>query len=204
MFYHADSGLYLTQYRAYDPRTARWLSRDPLGEFPAQRLAAETQPTSSPSFRYAADRFASAREILVSSSALFTMAQHSGFDPYSGVTQAPTSEPLTDFRSAGRVDPAVVGGFYSTGHRAIEPRVSQTPGLGPIDEAGGQHLYAYVDNNSVNAVDIVGLDDACKNPFGNPCSDGGNWVACLGWILQHLGEWWHQSNPNGYGPAPSK
>jgi RHS repeat-associated protein len=32
MFYHADSGLYLTQYRAYDPRTARWLSRDPLGE----------------------------------------------------------------------------------------------------------------------------------------------------------------------------
>jgi RHS repeat-associated protein len=32
MFYHADSGLYLTQYRIYDPRTARWLSRDPLGE----------------------------------------------------------------------------------------------------------------------------------------------------------------------------
>ncbi len=32
MFYHAASGLYLTQYRAYDPRTARWLSRDPLGE----------------------------------------------------------------------------------------------------------------------------------------------------------------------------
>ncbi len=32
MFYHADSGLYLTQYRAYDPRTTRWLSQDPLGE----------------------------------------------------------------------------------------------------------------------------------------------------------------------------
>jgi RHS repeat-associated protein len=32
MFYHADSGLYLTQYRAYDPRTARWLSRDPVVE----------------------------------------------------------------------------------------------------------------------------------------------------------------------------
>ena len=29
--YHADSGLYLTRYRAYDPRTARWLSRDPIG-----------------------------------------------------------------------------------------------------------------------------------------------------------------------------
>jgi RHS repeat-associated protein len=33
LFYHTASGLYLTQYRAYHPRTARWLSRDPIGEF---------------------------------------------------------------------------------------------------------------------------------------------------------------------------
>ena len=32
MFYNADSGLYLTQYRAYDPVSGRWLSRDPMGE----------------------------------------------------------------------------------------------------------------------------------------------------------------------------
>jgi len=32
LFYHAPSGLYLTHYRAYDPVTARWLSRDPVGE----------------------------------------------------------------------------------------------------------------------------------------------------------------------------
>jgi RHS repeat-associated protein len=32
MFYNADSGLYLTNYRAYDPVAGRWLSRDPLGE----------------------------------------------------------------------------------------------------------------------------------------------------------------------------
>jgi RHS repeat-associated protein len=32
MFYHGPSGLYLTQFRAYDPSIARWLSRDPLGE----------------------------------------------------------------------------------------------------------------------------------------------------------------------------
>ena len=32
MFYHKGSGLYLTQYRVYDPETARWLSRDPIGE----------------------------------------------------------------------------------------------------------------------------------------------------------------------------
>ncbi|GHT88234.1 hypothetical protein AGMMS49543_26110 [Betaproteobacteria bacterium] len=32
MQYHQQSGLYLTKYRAYDPRTGRWLSRDPIGE----------------------------------------------------------------------------------------------------------------------------------------------------------------------------
>ena len=32
MFYNADSGLYLRQYRAYDPVAGRWLSRDPMGE----------------------------------------------------------------------------------------------------------------------------------------------------------------------------
>jgi RHS repeat-associated protein len=32
MYYHARSGLYLTHYRAYDPRLGRWLSRDPIWE----------------------------------------------------------------------------------------------------------------------------------------------------------------------------
>jgi RHS repeat-associated protein len=32
MFYNADSSLYLTQYRLYDPIGGRWLSRDPIGE----------------------------------------------------------------------------------------------------------------------------------------------------------------------------
>jgi RHS repeat-associated protein len=31
MFYEQTSGLYLTRYRAYDPQTGRWLSKDPLG-----------------------------------------------------------------------------------------------------------------------------------------------------------------------------
>ena len=31
-YFHTPSGLFLTLYRAYDPNTARWLSRDPIGE----------------------------------------------------------------------------------------------------------------------------------------------------------------------------
>jgi RHS repeat-associated protein len=32
MYAHQTSGLNLTKYRAYDPNTARWLARDPIGE----------------------------------------------------------------------------------------------------------------------------------------------------------------------------
>jgi len=32
MLNDAEAGLYLTEYRAYDPTSGRWLSRDPLGE----------------------------------------------------------------------------------------------------------------------------------------------------------------------------
>jgi RHS repeat-associated protein len=32
MYIHQASGLDLTKYRAYDPNTARWLCRDPIGE----------------------------------------------------------------------------------------------------------------------------------------------------------------------------
>jgi len=32
MFYNADSGLYLTKYRPFDPVSGRWLSRDLIGE----------------------------------------------------------------------------------------------------------------------------------------------------------------------------
>jgi RHS repeat-associated protein len=32
MLYNIESGLYLTNFRAYDPLVGRWLSRDPIGE----------------------------------------------------------------------------------------------------------------------------------------------------------------------------
>jgi RHS repeat-associated protein len=32
LFYEQNSGLYLAEHRAYDPRTGQWLSRDPIGE----------------------------------------------------------------------------------------------------------------------------------------------------------------------------
>jgi RHS repeat-associated protein len=39
-FWHAQSGLDLTLYRAYDPNLGRWLSRDPIGEDGGKNLYA--------------------------------------------------------------------------------------------------------------------------------------------------------------------
>lgn len=39
-YFHAPSGLHLTLFRAYDAQTARWLSRDPLGEEEGMNLYA--------------------------------------------------------------------------------------------------------------------------------------------------------------------
>lgn len=39
-YFHAQSGLHLTMFRAYDAQTGRWLSRDPLGEDAGMNLYA--------------------------------------------------------------------------------------------------------------------------------------------------------------------
>ncbi|MDR2260520.1 MAG: RHS repeat-associated core domain-containing protein [Azoarcus sp.] len=48
MQFHAPSGLYLTKYRAYEPQTGRWLSRDPIEEMGGGNLYAyvEGNPVS--------------------------------------------------------------------------------------------------------------------------------------------------------------
>jgi RHS repeat-associated protein len=56
MFYNADSGLYLTQYRVYDPVAGRWLSRDPIGEIEAPTAANSsviTQTSAASAFLHA-------------------------------------------------------------------------------------------------------------------------------------------------------
>lgn len=45
LFYEQNSGLYLTDYRVYDARTGRWLSRDPIGEVSGNNLYAYSSDT---------------------------------------------------------------------------------------------------------------------------------------------------------------
>ncbi len=195
MLLHADSGLYLTQYRAYDPRTGRWLSRDPLGEFPAGLAAAYAAAASSIGLRYTPEQPASARGNLLSQIPTL-LSMGSAGEPYGGIMHASSSNPLTDFRDAGTV--AVTrGGYYPARYRASEPRVATRPSLGPIDETGSQALYAYVDGNPVSATDLRGLDGSgasCPaNPPPDPCALSlGDSLQVIGlkfqcWFLQKLG-----------------
>jgi RHS repeat-associated protein len=175
MFYHGNSGLYLTQYRAYDPRTARWLSRDPLGEElgkPGARPDAAGEPIPQPELLAAiVPNFV---ELLTPPSA--PVAKPQSIDPaqsqFGGSAQAPELGPLT----------------------------VNVPSM-----TGGANLYLYAAADPVNLTDRSGLQSCPANPYGNPCTDpGGNVWACLAWILQHLGEWWHQSNPQDYNPNQGK
>jgi RHS repeat-associated protein len=195
MFYHADSALYLTQYRAYDPRIGRWLSRDPLGEFPVQFRATEAVPPSLPQLRYAPEELASARGNVLSRTLTFPFLQNDEPEPDgSGMAQSSASEPLLDYRNAGSF-PVAFGVFHSWPSRAYEPRLGSKPSLGPIEETGGQALYSYVDGDPVNATDLAGLQGGetpmdrprpCPDPIPNPCQ-GLSWLDCL---------LWHMSNDN--------
>jgi len=47
MFLHQASGLYLTMFRAYDPFSGRWLSRDRMGELAGSTTATIIPPETS-------------------------------------------------------------------------------------------------------------------------------------------------------------
>jgi RHS repeat-associated protein len=58
MFTNADSGLYLTRYRAYDPATGRWSSRDPIGELPIKIESNFSVDVQRGAFRWGTDLYA--------------------------------------------------------------------------------------------------------------------------------------------------
>ena len=130
MFYNADSGLYLTQYRAYDPVAGRWLSRDPLGEGtdPAGNLYAYvgSDPVSSvdPSGDwYAAAGFAAGFTISVAVQLNQNGGNFSCVDWWSAA----------EWGVAGATGGGVIANIFRRAFAALAARAAG--GLGPV--AGG-------------------------------------------------------------------
>lgn len=171
MLLHGASGLYLTQFRVYDPGIGRWLSRDPLGEFRAQRISAEMMPSALALADLHPETLVTRQQSVLAAGALLSAFRGYGFAPFGDITQMSANQPLTDFRTAGMVDPGALGS-NAVQARAADPRAAHLPSLGPIDETGGQSLYAYVDGNPISAVDLAGLGQAPPKPLPWP---GGNW-----------------------------
>lgn len=76
------------------------------------------------------------------------------------------------------------------GFRAADPRGGRWPGLGPIDESGGQNLYAYVGGDPVNAVDLAGLGQAPPKPLPWPGPFWWLWVPNWGPAWQNQWNSW--------------
>lgn len=147
MFYNTDSGLYLTQYRAYDPGAGRWLSRDPLGEFSEQASAVQRSYYVEGETVPNAVLVGPVRRVLSPVSAKPAYA----YEPYGNPLE--TAAPLADLLNetitvnAGR-------GLRVTSYRAAGG--ARASSSGPVRGMQAFNLYVYVNGNPPNFLDPEG------------------------------------------------
>jgi len=148
IFYLQEAGLYLTQYRAYDPNTGRWLSRDPIGELGGINLygyVGGNPVNHTDSSGLFIDTIADAGFILYD---LYKLASEGGCEQNTNLT-------ALGLDIVGAITPGVTG-------LGTASRVTNTVGLNPIiigenmkrvieyaDKVGG-HAYRPIKNEPFN------------------------------------------------------
>jgi RHS repeat-associated protein len=149
MFYNADSGLYLTQYRAYDPVPGRWLSRDALGEL-SETARSGTSMTVT--------------ETLGSTVAL--------------ASNSPPAGMRAGYPSVGLINSAIAGHSKDVRDELIMRALPLSAKLPPqkapplyiagnsYDFEGTANLYAYASLNPISQVDPDGLQVKFLGPGG--------------------------------------
>jgi len=147
MFFNPDSGLYLTQYRAYDPVPGRWLSRDPLGEMSPPNSSTISVPISNP-----------LGSTLVLMDGSGTVQTSLGNGPYLAGASEATSSSNPYF--AGRQNSRL---FMALG---------QSPSVWTTELNGGLNIYEYVFGNPQTNVDTSGLGSPLTGPAWSMWTNG--------------------------------
>lgn len=108
---------------------------------------------------YTLDHLGSVRELTDSSGSI--QAQYS-YDPYGQATKLQGSL-ASDFQYAGYYVHAT-SGLNLTRTRAYSTNLGRWINRDPIEERGGNNLYAYVRNNAISRTDPMGLSDCANAP----------------------------------------
>ena len=83
-----------------------------------------------------------------------TIAARYGYDPY-GRTTLVSGTNLSDFQYAGYYTHQT-SGLNLTWFRAYDPNTARWLSRDPLGEGVGPNLYAYVNNEPINLIDLVG------------------------------------------------
>lgn len=107
-------------------------------------------------------------------------------------------------------------GLIYYNYRYYDPQTGHWLSRDPIGEKGGLNLYAFVNNQSANRSDYLGLTDSCSceddfwDWLNNLLSDTGNGISngfddVLSWLIgRNRGKAWGDVfNPNSWGDGPT-
>jgi RHS repeat-associated protein len=100
-----------------------------------------------------------------------TAVWEANVSPFGKATVNPNSTKENNFRFAGQYYDNETGLHYNY-HRYYDPRTGRYLTPDPIGLAGGINLYAYVQNNPINAIDPFGLFDIALTPIAIDAAPG--------------------------------
>ena len=118
------------------------------------RLYPQGQLSGTTPYYYTRDHLGSIRELLNNTG---SVVGRYNYDPY-GRSTTVVNNTVPDLNFTGLYRHSMSNLDFAT-YRAYDPGLGRWLSRDPIAEAGGVNLYAYVGNNSTNAIDPLGLRD---------------------------------------------
>jgi RHS repeat-associated protein len=84
-----------------------------------------------------------------------TIAAHFEYDPFGNTVVNTDTGNLFTYRFSTKSRDQETGLYYY-GYRFYDPMTGRWPSRDPIEESGGKNLYGFLENNSINQIDLLG------------------------------------------------